>query len=84
MSSSSTVYTVLAIWLLVVGALIYSAVTDIPYDGQILGWNPAAAPPEWASVRDAWDFANRVRTVPALLGFVLQTIVLRGLEPRSP
>lgn len=105
MSSISTVYTVLAIWLLVleranrrgsvfkltlgalvlvIGALLYSAVTDIPYNAQILSWNPAAPPPAWASVRDAWDFANRVRTVPALLGFVLQTIALRCLEPARP
>ena len=30
----------------------------------------------WASVRDAWDFANRVRTIPSLLAFVLQTMAL--------
>jgi hypothetical protein len=67
---------------LVIAALIYSAPTDIAYNRQILSWNPATPPADWASVRDAWDFSNQLRSVPSLVAFALQVMVC-GCTPAS-
>lgn len=67
---------------LIVAALIYSGPTDIAYNQQILSWTPATPPADWASVRDAWDFSNRARTVPSMIAFLLQALALTA--PRSP
>ena len=67
---------------LVIVAVLYSVPTDIAYNQQILGWNPAAPPADWASVRDAWDLSNMIRAVPSLLAFALQTVALLKL-PRD-
>lgn len=69
--------------LLIVAAILYSVPTDIAYNQQILGWNPASPPPDWSSVRDAWDFSNLVRAVPSLLAFALQTVALLSVEKRA-
>jgi hypothetical protein len=61
---------------LIVIALVYSGPTDIAYNQEILGWNAASPPANWATVRDAWDLANRIRTVPSMLAFILQTLAL--------
>ena len=61
---------------LIVAALIYSAPTDIAYNQAILAWDPKAPPADWATTRDAWDFANVVRCVPSLIAFVLQSAAL--------
>ena len=50
----------------------YSAVTDIPYNQAILGWTQSSPPADWATTRDAWDFANLARAVPTFAGFALQ------------
>ncbi len=62
--------------LLVLVALGYSAFTDIPYNQQILSWNPASPPANWADIRRAWDVANLLRTFPTVLGFILQAASL--------
>ena len=66
---------------LITVALLYSIPTDIAYNQQILAW--LTPPADWASVRDDWDFANRVRAVPSLMAFVLQTVALLYLNPKS-
>jgi uncharacterized membrane protein len=62
--------------ILILLALGYSAFTDIPYNQQILSWNPANPPANWADVRHAWDVANLLRTIPSVLGFILQAASL--------
>lgn len=69
--------------LLIVAALLYSVPTDIAYNQQILSWNPASPPADWAAVRTAWDFSNLLRAVPSLLAFVLQTIAMLSLTPQK-
>jgi uncharacterized membrane protein len=66
----------LASLVLIIGALVYSGPTDISYNQQILSWDPAAPPAIWSTVRDQWDLANRIRTVPAMLAFILQAVSL--------
>ena len=67
--------------LLVIAAVIYSVPTDIAYNQQILGWNAAAPPADWSSVRDAWDLSNLIRAVPTLAAFALQTVAMLSLSP---
>ena len=69
--------------LLIVAAILYSVPTDIAYNQQILSWNPAAPPADWAAVRDAWDLSNMLRAVPSLLAFALQTFAMLSLEAKS-
>lgn len=69
--------------LLIVAAILYSVPTDIAYNQQILSWNPAAPPADWAAVRDAWDLSNMLRAVPSLLAFALQTIAMLSLEVKA-
>lgn len=57
-------------------ALAYSGFTDIPYNQAILKWEAKNPPKDWAKMRDAWDLANYVRTVPAVLALVLQLVAL--------
>lgn len=65
--------------ILILLSLGYSAFTDIPYNQQILSWGPASPPGNWAAVRRAWDEANLLRTIPAVLGFILQAAsLMRG------
>ena len=71
----------LAARVLVVLALVYSGPTDIAYNQDILRWDPASPPARWSEVRDAWDFSNRVRTVPSMRAFVLQTVALLHVPP---
>ncbi len=59
---------------LIVIALVYSAPTDIAYNQQILSWDAAAPPANWATVRGQWDLANRVRTIPSMVAFLLQAL----------
>ncbi len=66
--------------LLIVAAILYSVPTDISYNQQILSWNPAAPPADWAGVRDAWDLSNRLRAVPSLLAFALQAIAMLSVN----
>jgi uncharacterized membrane protein len=71
-------------FILVCIALAYSATTDIPYNQQILKWNAEKPSPDWVMIRDKWDIANKVRTIPTLLAFILQTIALSyfGLQSK--
>ena len=73
----------LAAVILISVCLGYSAVTDIPYNQQILSWTVATPPADWKAVRDAWDFANALRAVPTFFGFVAQVVALAALRPRA-
>ena len=72
-------YTLISLGLVVL-ALIYSAFTDIPYNGQILKWDAANPPAGWEVTRRKWDTANAVRMVPTLAAFIIQAYAITLLK----
>jgi hypothetical protein len=65
--------------ILVIAALALSAFTDIPYNGVMLKWSAANPPANWSEVRDNWDLANRLRTIPTVLAVFFQSAALIAL-----
>jgi Domain of unknown function (DUF1772) len=64
-----------AILSLIVGLVITLGV-HFPINDEIRDWSPLNVPADWEEVRRRWRTANLVRSVAAMVGFVLLVIPL--------
>ncbi|MFA1548315.1 anthrone oxygenase family protein [Actinomadura chokoriensis] len=55
--------------LCIVGVAVVSEGWNVRLNRVIDGWDPAAPPADWPSVRARWAVANRARTLLAVAGF---------------
>ncbi|WP_227378782.1 anthrone oxygenase family protein [Haladaptatus halobius] len=73
--------------LFLVGVVVYLigtfAVTmriHIPMNEEIATWSPASPPDEWAAVRARWARWNHIRTIAAIVSFVLYLSAIVSLS----
>ena len=60
--------------LLLLTVFVVSLTVNVPINADQLDWNVDAPPADWADDRDRWQVAHAVRTVAAVLAFVLLTL----------
>ena len=68
-------------WLLVAlayfGAVFWITRTvNVPINNELAGWNAASPPATWQQARDAWNEANLVRSVAAIVCFACALVLL--------
>lgn len=61
------------------GIVLFTQQVNLPLNYLTESWTPSTLPPDWASVRDAWNLANLWRSGLCLVLFAagLLTLVLR-------
>jgi uncharacterized membrane protein len=73
---------------LLVVVFVTTFVVNLPINSDQLSWSVQQPPADWAAVRDRWQAAHAVRTVAAVLAFVVlvSTAVRRreAARPRVP
>jgi hypothetical protein len=69
--------TLTALTLLLI-VFVTSFVVNVPINTDQLTWSVHAPPTDWARVRDRWQIAHVVRTVAALLAFVILSAAVLG------
>jgi uncharacterized membrane protein len=52
---------------LMVIAMIFTLIVNVPIDRQIQSWTTATLPPDWNAIRDRWEFYHGVRTLVSLV-----------------
>lgn len=57
--------------LLIVGALVITTAIEVPINRQVVTWTNENVPANWEKLRSSWQYYNVVRTILALLSFVL-------------
>jgi uncharacterized membrane protein len=57
--------------LFVIIGMVITLTIHFPSNDQILTWSPEAPPADWEQLRDRWRNANTVRSVAAIIAFVL-------------
>jgi len=71
-------YALTASLLLIIGSLVITAAIEVPINNQVVTWTAENTPPDWEQLRNRWQYYNVVRTVLALLSFVLFAAGLVG------
>jgi len=71
-------YATIASLLLIIGSLVITAAIEVPINNQVVTWTAENTPPDWEQLRNRWQYYNVVRTVLALLSFVLFAAGLVG------
>jgi uncharacterized membrane protein len=49
-------------------ALVITLLVEVPIDNQIKNWGISGTPPDWAAIRDRWQFYHTDRTYISLAG----------------
>lgn len=62
---------VLSALVLLVVVFVVTLAVNLPINGDQASWSVQSPPTDWASVRDRWQVAHAVRTVTALVAFVV-------------
>jgi uncharacterized membrane protein len=73
----------LVVALLLVATLVVSVSISVPINAAQQGWSVTAPPADWSTVRDRWQLAHAVRTVTAVLAFLLLTAISTGPQARD-
>jgi uncharacterized membrane protein len=63
--TSGGILAIASLTLLVVAMAITLSV-NVPIDRQIQSWTAATLPPDWAAIRDRWEFYHGLRTLVSL------------------
>jgi uncharacterized membrane protein len=66
------------VWILFVN--VYTVVLNVPINNEMMTWDPANPPADWADARDRWDLLNTIRTPFAFFVFLayLRAMQLMG------
>ena len=64
-------YTMIASLLLIIGSLVITVAVEVPINNQVITWTAKNTPSGWEQLRNRWHYYNVVRTLFALLSFVL-------------
>ena len=57
--------------LLIIAALVITVAIEVPINNQVVTWTAGKVPGNWEDLRRRWQYFNVVRTVLALLSFLL-------------
>jgi uncharacterized membrane protein len=69
--SSWFFYGLIASLLLITGSLVITTAIEVPINNQVITWTDDNKPANWEQLRSRWQYFNVVRTILALLSFVL-------------
>ena len=69
--SSWSFYAMIASLLFLIGSLVITTAIEVPINRQVVTWTNENVPENWQQLRGRWQFYNVVRTILALLSFVL-------------
>ena len=64
-------YAIAASFLLIIGSLVITMAIEVPINNKVITWTAENTPADWEQLRNRWQYYNVVRTVLALLSFVL-------------
>jgi len=64
-------YAIAASFLLIIGSLVITTAIEVPINNKVITWTAENTPADWEQLRNRWQYYNVVRTVLALLSFVL-------------
>jgi uncharacterized membrane protein len=64
-------YVVITSLPLIVGALVITTAIEVPINNQVVTWTSENVPAGWENLLNRWQHYNVVRTILALLSFVL-------------
>ncbi len=69
-----------------VGVMAFTLLLNVPLNNEMLDWDAANPPADWAGTRDRWDLLNWIRTpvvIASFLGYLLAIAALHrvGDEP---
>ncbi len=57
-----------------IGVMAFTILLNVPINNEMLDWNAANPPADWADKRDQWDLLNTIRTpitIAAFVGYLL-------------
>jgi uncharacterized membrane protein len=66
-------YAIIASLLLIITSLVITTAIEVPINNKVITWTPENTPPDWEQLRNRWQYYNVVRTIAALLSFILFT-----------
>lgn len=58
----------------VIIALMITVVVELPINNKIINWSTSTAPGDWETYRNRWQYFNLLRTISALISFILFSI----------
>jgi len=64
-------YAMIASLLLIIGSLVITTAIEVPINNKVVTWTQENTPPDWEQLRNRWQYYNVVRTIMALLSFIL-------------
>jgi uncharacterized membrane protein len=67
-------YLIIISFISTLSALLITVLIEVPINNQIITWTSENAPANWEEIRNRWQFYNVVRTIAALIGFILFVI----------
>ncbi|NHA04364.1 DUF1772 domain-containing protein [Mucilaginibacter sp. HC2] len=62
--------------LLIICSLVITTAIEVPINNQVVTWTNEKKPANWEQLRSRWQYYNVLRTVMALISFVLFTTAL--------
>jgi len=64
-------YSIIASLPLIIGSLVLTTAIEVPINRQVVTWTDDEKPVDWEKLRGRWQYFNVVRTILALLSFLL-------------
>jgi uncharacterized membrane protein len=64
-------YAIIISLLLLIGSLVITTAIEVPINNKVVTWTTENIPANWQQLRSRWQYYNVVRTVMALLSFIL-------------
>ncbi|WP_027945093.1 DUF1772 domain-containing protein [Amycolatopsis taiwanensis] len=83
LSRGASRYLAGAAGLLAVASFLITRFGNVPINGQMKIWAVTSPPPDFRSILDRWEMFNVMRTVTALLAFILIITIVVGVTKSS-
>jgi uncharacterized membrane protein len=71
-------YAMIASLLLIISSLVITTAIEVPINNKVVTWTSENTPPNWEQLRNRWQYYNIVRTVLALVSFILFAAAVVG------
>ena len=65
--------------LLIIGSLIITTAIEVPINNQVVTWTNTNVPADWQQIRSRWQYYNAIRTILALMSFLLFAASVVGI-----
>jgi uncharacterized membrane protein len=69
-------YAMIASLLLIIGSLVITTAIEVPINNKVVTWTTENTPPNWEQLRNRWQYYNVVRTIVALVSFILFAVAV--------